>query len=164
MPDTSLYIEQILAMLEAVPSRIAEFAAGLTDAQLHASPAAHEWSINEVLAHLRSCGDVWGNAIATIIRQDMPTLRAINPRTWIKGTHYLEQKFWPSLQVFTAQRAELLAILRPLTAKSWARSATVIGAGKTLELSVQSYAQRMTKHERPHLKQIEHIADALRES
>ena len=103
-------------MLEAAPSRIAEFTAGLTEAQVHATPAADEWSINEVLAHLRSCGDVWGNAIATIIQQDRPTIRAINPRTWIKGTNYLEQKFWPSLQAFTAQRAELLAILRPLKA------------------------------------------------
>ncbi len=119
---------------------------------------------NEVLAHLRSCGDVWGNSISTIIKQDMPTIRAINPRTWIKGTNYLEQKFQPSLQAFTAQRADLLAILRPLKARSWARSATVTGAGKPLELSIQSYAQRMAKHEHPHLKQIKHIADAIRES
>jgi hypothetical protein len=164
MPNTSLSIAQILAVLEATPTRIAELTAGLTEAQLHAPPTAGEWSITEVLAHLRACGDVWGNSIVTMLKQDRPTIRAINPRTWITGTHYLEQQFRPSFHAFTAQRAELLAILRPLRAKSWARSATVTGAGKPLELSVQSYAQRMARHERPHLKQIKHIADAIRES
>ncbi len=164
MAATSLTIEQILTVLEATPARIAEFTAGLTETQLQAAPRAGEWSINEVLAHLRSCDDVWGNSIATIIKQDMPTIRAINPRTWIRSTNYLEQKFRPSLQAFTLQRADLLAILRPLKTKNWARSAMVTGAGKPLELSVQSYAQRMARHERPHLKQIKRIADAIRES
>lgn len=161
MSPTFLPIEQILAMLASGPAHITEFTRGLTETQLHAAPAPGEWSANEVLAHLRSCADVWGNCIVTILNQDKPTIRAINPRTWIKSTNYPEQKFQPSLQAFTVQCGELLAVLEPLKPNSWSRSATVTGAGKPLELSVLSYTQRMVEHERPHLKQIKRIANTI---
>lgn len=158
MSPSSLTIEQILSMLAAGPVRIAESTAGLTETQLHAAPGPNEWSANEVLAHLRSCADVWGSCIVTIIHEDAPTIRAVNPRTWIQSTDYLEQKFQPSLQAFTAQRSELVGVLRPLKPTIWSRSARVTGAGKPLVRSVLSYAQWMAEHERPHLKQIQRIA------
>jgi hypothetical protein len=162
VPRRSLTIEQILTVLAETPSRIAELTVGLTTTQLNAAPSPGEWSANDVLAHLRACANVWGDCIVRIINQNTPTIRAVNPRTWIKSTNYLEQKFQPSLQAFTVQRADLLAVLEPLTPKFWSRPATVTGAGKPLELSVQSYAQRMAVHERPHLKQIKRITSTMR--
>jgi hypothetical protein len=159
---TGLTIEQILSLLATGPSQIAEATAGLTEAQLHAAPSPGAWSANEVLAHLRSCSEVWGNCILTILNQDRPTIRAVSPRTWIKRTNYPEQEFQPSLQAFILQRKELLAILEPLKSKVWLRSAIVTGAGRPLELSLHSYADRMAHHERPHLKQIRHIANSFR--
>ena len=148
-------------MLAGAPSRSAEFTAGLTEAQLHAPPGPGEWSANDVLAHLRSCADVWGDYMRTIIKQDKPTIRVVNPRTWIKSTNYLEQEFQPSLQAFTKQRADLLAVLEPLKPKAWSRSATVTGAGKPLVLTLHSYAERLAVHERPHIKQIQRITSTM---
>jgi len=162
MPRSFLPIEQILSMLDVAPAGIAEFTGGLTEDQLHTAPNPGEWSVNEILAHLRSCADVWGNCILTIIQQDRPTIRAVNPRTWIKSTNYLEQKFRPSLQAFTAQRAELMAILESLEPKAWERGATVTGAGRPRDWSVLSYARRITEHERSHLKQINNMANTIR--
>jgi hypothetical protein len=129
---------------------------------LRASPGSGEWSANEVLAHLRACADVWGGGMEQILAQDRPIIRAVNPRTWIESTDYLEQEFSPSLQAFTAQRAHLLAILEPLAPEGWLRTATITGAGKPLEWSVLHYGDRLAVHERAHLKQIEHIANVLR--
>jgi hypothetical protein len=162
MSNKSLTSEQVLTLLAAAPSRLAELTIGLTESQLHIAPSPGEWSANEVLAHLRACADVWDNCMMTIIIQDRPTLRAVNPRTWITKTDYLDQKFQPSLRAFATQRTDLLTVLKPLTPKDWSRTATVTGAGKPLELTVLSYAQRMTVHERPHLKQIERIVNTLR--
>lgn len=161
MSRASLATEQILTILAATSARIAELTDDLTEDQLSAAPGPMEWCANEVLAHLRSCADVWGNCMMTIIKQDAPIIRAVNPRTWIKSTDYLEHKFRPSLQACTLQRAELLTVLESLQPKAWSRSATVTGAGKPLELTIQSYAQRMAVHERPHLKQIKHIAEMI---
>ena len=157
----SLTIEQVLAVLAETPPRLAALTADLSPAQLHTPPNCDGWSANEVLAHLRACADVWGNCIVTILAQDMPVLRAINPRTWIKQTNYLELEFRPSLRSFITQRAELLAVLEPLPAEGWKRSATVTGGGKPLELTVLSYAQRLARHERPHVKQVERIVKTM---
>jgi hypothetical protein len=149
-------------MLAATPPRITALTAGLAPAQLQAAPAPGQWPANEVLAHLRACADIWGDCIAAIIAHDHPTLRATNPRTWINKTDYREQLFQRSLDAFTAQRADLLAVLEPLAPEGWARAATVTGAGKMLERTVRFYAEWLAVHERPHVKQIERIAGTLR--
>jgi hypothetical protein len=105
---------------------------------------------------------MWGNCIVAIIAQDKPTLRAVNPTTWIKKTDYLEQEFQPSLRAFAAQRIDLLAVLEPLAREGWSRTATVTGAGKVLERTVLFYAQWLAGHERTHLKQIERIVNTMR--
>jgi len=162
VPERELASAEVLTMLAATPPRIATLITGLAPAQLQNAPAPDQWSANQVLAHLRACADMWGDCIAAMLAQDHPTLRAINPRTWISQTDYHEQAFHRSLQAFTEQRASLLAILEPLAPAGWARSATVTGAGKPLERTVRFYAERLAIHERPHLKQIEHIANTVR--
>ena len=158
----SLTIEQVLTLLAETPARIEALTAGLPPARLRAAPSQDEWSANDVLAHLRACADVWGGCIATMLAEDAPTLRAVNPRAWIKKTDYPDLEFQPSLRAFAAQRAELLAVLEPLPREAWSRMATVTGAGKPLKLTVLSYAQRMARHERPHVKQIARIVAAMR--
>jgi hypothetical protein len=162
MPDKQLTSEQILALLVAAPTRITEVTAGLSPAQLRNPPAADEWSITGVLAHLRSCSDMWGDAINTILTQDKPTFKAMNPATWIKQTDYPALEFQPSFQAYTKQRADLLATLKLLPPESWSRSATVLVANHPSERTVHFYAQWLATHERTHVKQIERIAKALR--
>jgi hypothetical protein len=160
--DTPLPIEQILTLLAAAPARLAGLTEGLPPAQLLAPPEPGEWSARDVLAHMRACADMWGKCLAEILSEDRPTIKAVNPTTWIKQTNYREQAFQPSLQAFTAQRAELLAVLKPLAPAAWSRSATVTGAGKPRVRTVYTYAQWLANHERPHIKQIERIVNSVR--
>jgi len=161
VPSSSPTIEQVLTLLAETPPRIAALTVGLAPAQLHATANHKEWSANDVLAHLRACADVWGNCIAAMIAEDTPTLRAVNPTTWIKKTDYLELEFQPSLRAFAMQRAHLLGVLEPLPHEGWSRAATVTGAGKVLQRSVLSYARWLARHERPHIKQVERIVYAM---
>ena len=162
MAKRALTNAEVLTMLATTPPRIAALTAGLAPAQLQAALAPGEWSVNEVLAHLRACADMWGGCMAAIIAQDHPTLRAVNPRTWINRTDYREQAFQSSLDAFTTQRAELLTVLEPLAPYGWARAATVTGAGKPLERTVRFYAEWLAVHERSHVKQIERIVNTMR--
>ena len=155
-------IDEVLTRLGASPARIAECSAGLAQPLAQANPAGSEWSANEVLAHLRACADVWGGCIATILAEDGPTLRAVNPRAWVNQTDYFELDFPTSLQSFASQRAELLATLAPLSLQAWSRSAVVIGAGAPLHRTVLFYAEWLARHERPHLKQLERAVSATR--
>jgi hypothetical protein len=162
MRSRSLTTEQVLTLLAEAPPRLAALTAGLAPAQLRATPNDDEWSANDVLAHLRACADVWGGCIMAILAAEHPTVRAVNPRTWIERTDYRELEFPSSLRAFTAQRAELLAVLEPLPPDGWARAATVTGAGKPLERTVLSYARWLAEHERPHAKQIARLVEPMR--
>ena len=159
MPSQS--IEQMLNVLTETPPRLAALTADLSPEELQARPTPDEWSANEVLAHLRACADVWGNCILAILSEDMPTMRAINPRTWIKKTDYLEREFQPSLRSFTTQRTDLLIALSALPHEGWSRSAMVTGAGKPLVRTVLFYVQWLATHERPHVKQIKRIVNII---
>lgn len=162
MARRSPAIEQVLTLLAETPAQIAATTAGLTPAQLHAIPGPDEWSANDVLAHLRSCADVWGGCIKTMLNQDAPAIRAVSPRTWIRSTNYPDEQFRQSFRAFAAQRADLLTVLEPLGPKGWSRTATVTGAGKVLTWTVLSYAERLAAHERHHLEQFARIAHTMR--
>jgi uncharacterized damage-inducible protein DinB len=148
-------------MLAATPARLADLTEGLPPAQLLASPKPAEWSVRDVLAHLRACADMW-KYIVVILSEDHPTIKAVNPTSWIKKTDYREQEFKASLQAFTTQRADLLAVLKPLAPEAWSRMATVRGAGKPRERTVYAYAQWLANHERSHIKQVERIVNTMR--
>ena len=163
MPQ-QLTTEQILTLLAAAPPRIAATTDDLESELMHRKPKPDAWSVNDVLAHLRSCGDMWGSCIATILADDRPRIKAINPTTWINSTDYLEQDFLSSLHAYTVQRDELLTVLRPLPPEAWARAATVTVAGKPCERTVYFYAEWLARHERPHLKQIERTILTIRQS
>ena len=161
MASRSMTIEQILAILRETPSRLSVVTGDATETQLHASPHPGEWSAVDVLAHLRSCGDVWGDAIERIITEDQPTIRAVSPTTWIEATDYRGLQFGPSLRAFARQRARLLRLIGPLAHEGWLRSATVLGAGKPLDLTVHAYAYRLARHERTHRKQMEKTVKSI---
>ena len=162
MSNKSLTTEQVLSLLASAPPRIAELTGDISSTRLHTPPNPGEWSANEVLAHLRACADIWGDCIVIILTQDRPTIRAVNPRTWIEKTYHREQKFQPSLQAFIKQRNDLMKVLEPLTPEDWSRTATVTGAGKVLERTALFYACWLASHERPHVKQIERIMNTMR--
>jgi hypothetical protein len=162
VPRTPLTIEEILTLVKATPERIEASTAGLTPAQLRIAPSDDEWSANDVLAHLRACADMWGDRrIMAMIAEDHPTIRALNPRIWIKQTDYPDLEFRSSLRAFATQRAELMAALASLPLEGWLRSATLTGAGKPFEITILNEASEMARHERPHVKQIERIVSAV---
>jgi len=164
MQVTSAEIEQILTSLAETPRRLASITSGLETARLHVKLDTDSWSANDILAHLRSCADVWGKSILTMIAQDNLTLRYVSPRTWIRKTDYPAQEFRKSLQAFAKQRNDLLTTLKPLTIEGWSRAATFTGTVKGRQQTVFSYARRIAEHETQHLDQIESVLTGMQTS
>ena len=161
MASQPLTVREILAILPETPRLIATLTAGLKPTQLHASPTPDAWSISDVLAHLRACHDVLGGSILRILAEDAPSWRRMSPRTWIKKTDYLEWEFAPALDAFDKQRAELLAVVGPLSPAAWERTATVTEpVGKIFKRSARFYGDWMAGHERVHWQQIRTLVDA----
>lgn len=162
MPRTLVSIEELTGILRETPSRLDALAEGLAAPHLRTAPEPGAWSANDVLAHLRSCADMWGDAMARIIAEGHPTIRAVNPRAWIKQTDYPDLDYRDSLRAFTAQRAQLLELLEPLAADMWARAATITGAGPRFERTLHYYGDWMAVHERVHVKQVQQTVEAVR--
>jgi DinB superfamily len=155
MKVTSAEIEEVLQLLAETPRRIASASTGLENARLHFKADDKAWSANDILAHLRSCADVWGKSILAMIAQDNPTLRYVSPRTWMPKTDYLTQEFHLSLQAFATQRTDLVQSLKALAIEDWSRTATFTGTVKGREQTIFSYARRIAVHENEHCEQIE---------
>ena len=100
--------EQVLEVLTAAPERLAAVGPG---SALDRRPAPDEWSAGEVLAHLRSCDEVWGGCIRRILSEPTPTIRAVSPRTWIETTDDRQRDFAGHLAAFVQSRAHLLEVL-----------------------------------------------------
>lgn len=162
MAEQRYTVTQILTYLAEGPERLMALTDGVDPALLRTAPTPDEWPATDILAHLRSCGDMWGGFIRRMLTEDKPTIRAVNPRRWIKQTNYRELEFHPSLAAFVAQRAELLATLRSLPPEGWLRTATMIGGGKPRVRDVHHYGDGLARHERPHIRQIAAVIKMLR--
>jgi hypothetical protein len=162
VPTKLLSIEQLLGTLQETPSRLAALAEGLAPGRLRTAPESDSWSANDVLAHLRSCADMWGDDMARIA-EGHPTIKAVHPRAWIEQTEYPDLDFRDSLRAFTSQRAQLLEFLEPLALETWACAATITGAGRTpIERTLHFYGDRMAAHERIHVTQVQRIVEVVR--
>lgn len=159
---SSLSAAEVLTILGASCERIAASTRGLNSAQLRAAPTSGEWSPVEILAHLRACDDVWGSCITRIVTERHPEITALSPRTAILSTDYPRLAFRTSFAAFCDHRDRLLGVLRRLRPADWSRSATVFGGGPPRQCTALSYAQRLARHERSHLRQIERTAAEIR--
>lgn len=160
VPDRSLTIEQVLALLAELRSASTRLPRGSPLISCAPSPASTS-------GRPTMCLPICVRALtsgATASRQSSPrtsrrSARSI-PGPGSTGRGYPDQTFQPSLRAFTAQRASLLKLLEPLPHKDWSRAATVTAAGKPPVWSVLDYGRRMAGHERPHIKQIARTVNA----
>jgi hypothetical protein len=146
-------IAQILSLLADTPRRIAQAASGQEPARLALPQVTGEWSVGEILAHLRGCADVWSETIRAMLREDNPTLVLRAPREWVRKKGYNRLDFNSSFQVFKTERDDLLRVLSALPLVSWERGGLVGGRWHT----VFSQARRLAEHEQVHCQQIEDL-------
>lgn len=157
MPISADEIAQALRQLAETPRRLAAMTLGCENAQVDTQLGADEWSVQEILAHLRVCAEVWGQSLLVMIAQDEPILRYVSPRTVAKKRNYTTQDYQTSLQEFSTQRADLLKALQALEQTAWSRGATFTGTTSGRAQTIYSYARRIVDHEVAHLDQIAQI-------
>jgi len=156
MKPASEATDRILELLARAPLRLEEATHGLQATSLYLRSDTEDWSVSDILAHLRACADVWGSSIVAMMARDNPTLRYVSPRTWIKKTSYFEQEFSTALESFTQERQKLVKALTDLDEAGWLRRGTFTGTSHgRRDQTILSYAERLVNHEQAHLDQIE---------
>src|SRR5689334_3011209 len=125
-------IPEILDALDNAVKRIEKAALRVDKKKLHARSKQEPWSANDILAHIRSCADVWGGSMEKMLEQDHPKLGYIHPRQWVKRTNYLDLDFQTSFKAYKSQRKKLIQMLKKLPLKDWARGALIQGREHTI--------------------------------
>ncbi len=156
MKSTPAEIEKHIAALTETLKRIAHTVENLDDRSLRHKADDKSWSANDILAHLRSCADLWTHSIYAMLAENEPEFSDVNERKWTKVTRYAELPFEESFQAFSLQRQNLLRVLQDLPLKAWERSAIIFGRKHTVFTQIR----RMATHESKHLEQLETLLGA----
>jgi hypothetical protein len=151
--------ERYLTQLVDTPQTIRNIVAGLSTDDLKWSPSSKDWSVVEILAHVRACADVWTYSIYTMLTEKQPTLPLIDERRWAKTLGYATLSFEVSMNAFTSQREDLLRTLRTLGTEQWERTCQIKGRNH----SVFSQTRRMALHEAEHFPQFQALVNHLKE-
>ena len=153
MKATTPEIEKYLAILSETVQRLEQAVKGQDETRLQLKAEKTSWSVNENLAHLRACADLWTHSIYAMLAENEPRFSDINERKWAKVTKYAELPFHESFQAFSLQRTNLLRVLRALPFEGWDRSAIIFERKHT----IFTQTRRMAKHEMDHIEQIENL-------
>jgi len=154
----ALSIADGLALLEEHPKRIAAATRGIDATRLRAERIAGTWTATDVLAHLRSCSDVFVDVVPRILAADRPRLEVVGPRDRIDANGYRDLDFAVSFRAFVRQRPRILAILRGLPPRGASSEAVIVDRGRRRVRSVADYADWLARHEARHVEQFGRLA------
>ena len=161
MPDFSAPAS-LLALLRASPAALAGLLGPLPAEALRARITDEEWSVTEVLCHLRDVErEVDQPRIRKILDEEEPFIAAEMPDEWAKPRSYQDQDGMGALREFTALRIQTLEMLTGLEPDQWSRKARHSILGPT---SLQEMVGFNAEHDRLHIQQIWKTLEGREES
>ena len=144
--------EELLEAYRATPVTLPVLVREISDELLRNSGSgSEEWSIIEVICHLRDAEERALARVRQISQEDRPLLEAYDPAELARTARYREQMLEPALTAFIDARAKHTALLESAGEPLWSR----IGIHEEVgEISVQQLTAHMTGHDAIHLAQI----------
>jgi FMN phosphatase YigB (HAD superfamily) len=145
----------ILALLRSTPAALTGLLEPLASDALTtfaARPAADEWSVTEILCHMRDVErEVDQPRIQQILNEDQPFVPAQMPDEWAKTRSYQTQDGMSALREFTSARLGTLDMLTGLAPAQWSRKARHAILGPT---ALQELVGFNAEHDRLHIQQV----------
>jgi len=143
--------QALLANLRSTPAAIATLAASLSLDGWRRQPAPAEWSMTEIICHLRDVErEVNLPRIRKLLAEENPFLAGEVTDRWVDERHCIEQDGRQALVDFVAVRKETLDLLSGLQAE-WSRTARHAIFGPTTLLELVGF---VAGHDRAHVQQI----------
>ncbi len=144
--------EALLAILKSTPAMLDTLSHTLTAPQWITRPAADEWSLTELLCHLRDVDrEVNLTRFEKVIAGQNPFLPGINTDTWAQERAYQQQDGAAALRSFIEIRTHLVAQLEVLEKQDWQKTARHAIFGPT---SLQELVSFVATHDRSHIQQV----------
>lgn len=142
----------LLAILRSTPAALTGLLEPLPSDALATCPAADEWSVTEILCHMRDVErEVDQPRIQQILSENEPFISARMPDEWAKTRSYQTQDGISALREFTFARIQTLKMLQNLAPAQWSRKARHAIFGPT---SLQELVSFNAEHDRLHIQQV----------
>src|SRR5688500_17275035 len=148
---TEQQIQALVLRFARIFPRITAATLDMDDATLRTATEG-EWSIHDVLDHLRGSYAIISYRIYTVLIRDNPPMPAIDERQWALVDYYSTLDVQYSMATFSRMRIELLVMLQTLTPADWERTIQHETNGT---MSLWTMMEHLVSHEEEHCEQIE---------
>jgi hypothetical protein len=120
-------------------------------------PIPGEWSLTEILCHLRDVErEVYIPRVRQIAKNADPFIPGQDTDRWAEERQYANQDGAAAFDDFVQSRIELLQLLEALGQEGWKRAARHAIFGRTTQLELAGF---IAAHDRAHLHQIRQTLD-----
>jgi FMN phosphatase YigB (HAD superfamily) len=141
-----------LATLRATPAVLHGHTLSLEDADWTRKPAPGEWSLTEILCHLRDVDqEVNLPRLQKVIGSDNPFIPGKDTDPWAEARQYARQDGRQALVQMIFARQQIVALLEALDPAGWQRPARHAIFGPT---RLQELVDIIAAHDRLHLQQV----------
>jgi hypothetical protein len=148
----ALTTPDLVASLTVAGGRLRAVAAGLDEGHRRHRPAAGEWCVNEIMAHLLHVEvELFLPRLRRLAGEEHPAFAPFSPEPWARERDRSVDRFEASLASFERARAETIAFLRALPADAGDRLGV---SGFFGPITLLQYATHMADHDIEHLAQM----------
>ncbi|RPI11479.1 MAG: DinB family protein [Zetaproteobacteria bacterium] len=142
---------EILSKLQETPKAVAAMFRGLSDDEARRRPAPEQWSMLEILCHLRDVEFLFVERYGKIANHDRPTLRMIDQNDLAVRLRYNADDPAAALREFQTLRGETVALLSALAQQSWERVGLHPKRG---EFGIAAHAVMHVAHDANHVDRL----------
>ena len=142
----------LLDALKATPETLTGLLAGVSEAQARSAKGGDEnWSVVEVVCHLRDAEEISFQRTEAMRDQDNPLIAGYDQEALARERNYREADLRSALAGFISFRQRHIAALSALTAEQWERSGQHNEIG---QITIFAYALHKASHDAIHCAQI----------
>jgi hypothetical protein len=149
---------ETIQWLEKTPKTVKELFVGLSEDDLSREVIEGEWSIREILTHLRDAQGVLDFRINLLIKEDNPIIESKAVFEWAKSGSESPDNSIDIFETYHASRLKTLKALQEIALIDWWREGRHEEFGK---VSIKQQVSYFTTHELTHLPQIESLVNLL---
>lgn len=145
---------ELLDVYRATPVTLRALVAQADNALLKRRPAANDWAVIEIVAHLADTEERAMKRVERMLHEDNPALPGYDPAELADVRDYRSMDLANELDLFASVRATQIALLEGIDDAAWGRTGQHEETG---EITVEALTAHMAAHDAIHLAQIARI-------
>jgi len=134
---------------------------GAAGTELDFKPAPDKWSVRQIVCHLADAEAVYVMRIRQVLAEDNPAFASFDGNAWAERLDYSRRKISHALETFRRLRADNHELLKEMPEEAFSRPCTHTEAGPW---TLRAMIQNCSEHLEDHVKQIQGVRAAYRES